>query len=140
MKGCGATAGPRRELWQLHHGEDPSASLECIPDLPAGQPSSHLWAGEAGRDESVTQGGRGTLSYRPCQNMQDLAESFVLFPFSRLWHCMFMGISWRDALQEGKLKEGPPSGLARVWDFRKLSISGAEFLGTSLCSSDMVLR
>lgn len=52
---------------------------------------------------------------------------------------MFMGISWRDALQEGKLKEGPPSGLARVWDFRKLSISGAEFLGTSLCSSDMVL-
>lgn len=72
--------------------------------------------------------------------MQDLAESFVLFPFSRLWHCMFMGISWRDALQEGKLKEGPPSGLARVWDFRKLSISGAEFLGTSLCSSDMVLR
>lgn len=39
--------------------------------------------------------------------MQDLAESFVLFLFFlRLWHCMFMGLSWRDALWEGKLKEG----------------------------------
>lgn len=39
--------------------------------------------------------------------MQDLAENSVLFPFfSRLWHCMLMGIPWRDALQEGKLKEG----------------------------------
>lgn len=44
--------------------------------------------------------------------MQDLAKSFVLFPFLRLWHCMFMGVSWRDALQEGKLKEGPQVALS----------------------------
>lgn len=66
-----------------------------------------LWAGEAGRDESVTRGGRGALSYRPCQNVQGLAENLVLFPFfSRLWHCVFMGVSWKDALKADKVKEG----------------------------------
>lgn len=39
--------------------------------------------------------------------MRDLPENFVRFPFfPRLCLGMFMSTSWRDALQEGKLKEG----------------------------------